>query len=73
MRTIADTALGSAIGLTVIAAVFIVIWIARDSSARTSVTPAEADRSLLNSARSDREPVTRTSVAPHRVRAMQGK
>jgi len=73
MRTLADTALGSAVGLTVIAAMFITIWVARDSSARVGSVQVEQDRTLLNSARTHREPVTRTSIPRHRVRALQGK
>jgi hypothetical protein len=73
MRTLADTALGSAVGLTVIAAMFVTIWVARDSSARAGSVQVEQDRTLLNSARTHREPVTHTSIAPRRVRAPQGK
>jgi hypothetical protein len=75
MRTIADTALGSAVGFVVLAAMFIAIWVARDSSARISVvgTQADAEAPLLYSARTHRAPVTRTSITPAQARAMRGK
>lgn len=75
MRTIADTALGSAVGLTVVAAMFVAIWVARDSSARVAVAApgANAEASTLYSARTHRTPVTHTSITPEQVRELQGK
>lgn len=75
MRTIADTALGSAVGLTVVAAMFLTIWAASDSSARVSATAAGADTEMpaLQSARTHRTPVTRTSITSEQLRALQGR
>ena len=73
MRTIADTAVGSVLGLAVVAAMFIVIWVAGDSSARTGVAAADTNEepSGLQSARTDRAPVTRTSMSPEQLRQLQ--
>lgn len=68
-NTITDTVLRGAVGLVVLAALFLTIWLARDSSARvgparpdlqeesTQVQPAQ-----LHSARTHRAPVTRTAI-----------
>ena len=74
MSTIADTALRSVVGLIVVTAVFLAIWMARDSSARTGATTAEseAESAGLYSARTDRAPVTRTSITPEQLRELQG-
>ena len=79
MRTIADTPLGSVMGLLVLIAMFIVIWLAGDSSA--GATPRQAPTSVeseaqpqaLNSARTHRAPVTHTSISPARLRELQGR
>ena len=75
MRTIADTALGSAVGLTVLAAMFLTIWASRDSSARATASHvgAPSEVSTLHSARTHRDPVTRTSITPEELRALEGK
>ena len=75
MRTIADTALASAVGLTVLAAMFLTIWASRDSSARATESRlgAPSEMSTLHSARTHRDPVTHTSIAPQELRALQGK
>ena len=73
MRTIADTALGSAVGLTVLAAMFLTIWAARDSSARATAAGAHSEVSALQSARTHRNSVTRTSITPEQLRALQEK
>ncbi len=73
MGTITDTAIGSIGGLMVVAAMFVAIWVAGDTSARAGVAAAEATREppALQSARNDRSPVTRTSIAPEQLRALQ--
>lgn len=75
MRTIADTAIGSAAGLAVLAAMFIAIWAARDSSARVGppAKHAHAEAPPLYSARTDRAPVTHTSITPAQARALRGR
>ena len=73
MRTIADPALGSIVGLTVLAAMFVVIWFAGDSSAGANATEAEAEAPVLRSARTHRETVTRTAITPEQLRALQGR
>ena len=73
MRTIADTALRSVVGLAVLAAMFVAIWVARDSGARAGVaaTDADAKRPVLESARTHRDPVTRTSITREQLRELQ--
>lgn len=73
MRTIADTAIGSILGLAVVIAMFVAIWVARDSSARAGVAAANATQAptALPSARNDRAPVTRTSSTPEQQQALQ--
>ncbi len=73
MRTIADTALRSVVGLIVVAAMLITIWAARGSSARAGVaaTNADADPPVLQSARIDRAPVTRTSITREQLQELQ--
>ena len=73
MRAIADTALRGVVGLVVLAAIFIAIWLARDSSARSGVVPAAASAksTTLESARTHRVPVTRTSITPEQLRELQ--
>ena len=81
MRTIADTPLGSVMGLLVLIAMFIVIWLAGDSSAGAGASPRQAPASVeseaqpqaLNSARTHRAPVTHTSIPPARLRELQGR
>ena len=75
MRTIADTALASAVGLTVLAAMFLTIWASRDSSARAAAAQMgpPSEMATLYSARTDRDPVRRTSITPQELRALQGK
>ncbi len=73
MRTIADTAIGGVVGLVVVAAMFIAIWLARDSSVRAGVVAADAKQepAALQSARNDRDPVTRTSITPEQLQALE--
>jgi hypothetical protein len=73
MSTIADTALRSVVGLIVLTAVFLAIWVARDSSARTGATTVEStsESSELYSARNDRSPVTRTSITQEQLHQLQ--
>lgn len=73
MHTIADTALRSVVGVIVLAAMFGAIWLARDSGARAgaATTDGDAQRSMLQSARTDRSPVTRTSITREQLRALQ--
>jgi hypothetical protein len=73
MGTIADTAIGSAVGLAVVAAMFVAIWVAGDSSTRAGAAAADATQApaALQSARNDRSPVTRTSITPEQLRALQ--
>ena len=73
MHTIADTALRSVVGVIVVAAMFGTIWLARDSGARAGVaaTDADAQPPMLQSARTDRSPVTRTSITREQLRALQ--
>jgi hypothetical protein len=73
MHTIADTALRSVVGVIVVAAMFGTIWLARDSSTRAGVaaTDVDAQPPMLQSARTDRSPVTRTSITREQLRALQ--
>ena len=73
MRTIADTAIGSIGGLIVVAAMFVAIWVAGDSSARAGAAAANATQApeALQSARDDRAPVTRTSITLEQPQALQ--
>jgi hypothetical protein len=79
MRTIADTPLCSIVGLVVLAALFLTIWVARDSSAGAGASPRAASASVhtatepppLQSARTHRGPVTHTSVPPEQLRHPQ--
>jgi hypothetical protein len=77
MRTIADTPLCSIVGLVVLAALFLTIWVARDSSAGASPHAASASAHTatepppLQSARTHRGPVTHTSVPPEQLRHPQ--
>jgi hypothetical protein len=73
MSTIADTALRSVVGLIVVTAMFLAIWVARDSSARTGAPTAgsETESSTLYSARNDRAPVTRTSITQEQLHGLQ--
>ena len=75
MRGIAGAAVGSAMGLAVVAAMFFTIWVARDTSARASTTAADrqAKPSELWSARTHRSPVTRTAISPEQVRQLRGR
>ncbi len=79
MRTIAETPLCSIVGLVVLAAMFLTIWVAKDSSAgaplRAAPAPVEttAQPQTLGSARTHRAPVTHTSIPPNRFRQLQGK
>jgi hypothetical protein len=75
MRTIAGTAVGSAMGLAVVAAMFLTIWVARDTSARADATAGDtnAASSELWSARTHRSPVTRTSITPEQLRQLRGR
>ena len=59
MGTRAETVLRSVVGLVVVAAVLIAIWVARDSSARAGIAAvnANAEPPLLQSARTHRAPV----------------
>ena len=43
MHTIADTALRSVVGIIVVAAMFGVIWLARDSGTRAGAAATDAD------------------------------
>ncbi len=73
MRKISEPAIGSVMGLVVVAAMFVAIWVARDSSARAGVAAADAKQAptALHSARNDRAPVTRTSITPEELQALQ--
>ena len=79
MRTIAETPLCSIAGLVVLAAMFLTIWMARDSSAGAapSAAPASVETTAqpqaLGSARTHRAPVTHTSIPPERFRQYRGK
>ncbi len=71
MGTIADTAIGSAVGLAVVAAMFVAIWVAGDSSTRAGAADATQAPAALQSARNDRSPETRTPITPEQLRALQ--
>ncbi len=71
MRTIADTAIGSVVGLVVVAAMFLTIWVAGNSSTRAGAAEATQAPTALHSARNDRAPVTRTSITPEQLQALQ--
>lgn len=73
MHTIADTALRSVVGLLVVAAMFGTIWLARDSGARAGVAATDVNTPprMLQSARTHRSPVTRTSITREQLRALQ--
>ncbi len=73
MGTIADTAIGSIGGLVVVAAMFVTIWLAGDSSARAGAAAADAAQApaALQSARNNRAPVTRTSITSEQLQALQ--
>lgn len=71
MRTMAETTIGSAAGLLVLAAMFIAIWAARDSSAGAGIAEADAKPLALQSARAHRTPVTRTSMTPEQLQALR--
>jgi len=79
MRTIADTPLCSFVGLVVLAAMFLTIWLARDSSAGAATRPAAgsvqtaAEPQPLQSARTHRGPVTHTSIPPEQLRQSERK
>ena len=85
MRTIADTAVGSIVGLVVLAAMFTVIWIARDYSAGASTVPApapapapapvaaDAQTQALQSSRRRRAPMMYTPISPAQLRELQEK
>ena len=81
MRTIADTPLCSFVGLVVLAAMFLTIWLARDSSAGAGAAAQPAASSVqtaaephsLQSARTHRSPVTHTSIPPEQLHQSQGK
>jgi hypothetical protein len=83
MRTIADTAVGSIVGLVVLAAMFTVIWIARDYSTGASTVPApapapapvaaEAQTQALQSSRSRRAPMMYTPIPSAQLRELQEK
>ena len=76
MNTATDTALRGAVGLLVLAALFITIWIARDSSARVGPVPPHpvaepAAPARLESARTHRSSVTRTAISPEELEALR--
>lgn len=73
MNTITDAALRSLMGLVVVLATMITIWIARDSSARTGAASVEhrSESPALHSARNDRLPVRRTSITRERLHELQ--
>ena len=79
MRTIADTPLCSIVGLVVLAAMFLTIWLARDSSAGAATRPATASMQTaaephsLQSARTHRGSVTHTSIPPEQLRQSERK
>lgn len=69
MNILTDTAIRGAAGLIVLAALFVTIWAARDSSARVGpVRPEQVvEPARLDSARTHRGNVTRTAIAPERL------
>ena len=73
MHTIADTVIGSIGGLLVVAAMFVAIWVAGDSSTRAGAAAANATQApaALQSARGHRAPVTRTSTTLEQPQALQ--
>jgi len=73
MRRMAETTIGSAAGLLVLTAMFIAIWMARDSSAGAGIAEADAEPPALQSARVHRTPVTRTSITPEQLQALREK
>ena len=73
MHTKSDLAFTGLAGATVIAAVLLAIWVARDSRAGSAPAPSargDVPRGLY-SARAHRAPVTRTSIPVERQRARE--
>ena len=73
MSILTNTALRGAAGLIVLAALFITIWAARDSSARVGpVRPEQVfEPAPLDSARTHRGNVTRTAIPPERLERLE--
>lgn len=72
MNTLTDTALRGLVGLVVLAALFVTIWAARDSSARVAHLPPAPDAGTipLESARTHRAPVTHTAITPEQLEGL---
>ena len=72
MNTMTDTALRGLVGLVVLAALYITIWAARDSSARVAPLPPAPDVQgiPLDSARTHRAPVTHTAITPAQLQRL---
>lgn len=64
MSTIADTALRSAFGLVVVAAMLVTIWLARESGTRAAAVglASESHPSMLHPEGNDPTPATRTAI-----------
>jgi len=73
MSTVAELALRGVVGLLVICAMFLTIWVARDSSAHAEAAAIErqAESPKPQSSRTRRIPMTHTSTPPERPGELQ--